>query len=376
MKIVNYIRKKNSKINYLFDNNIDSILLYNSKMFSTIILVSIIVMFIPILFSPFSISKSKLIPLYALSIVLFTLLYFLFQLNPLKKRPLIGIYLVFIGAFLFSIFLSVINSQEQRATIILGFFCIFPMCIIDKPYRYNLFSIVFYIIHTVLSFIIKGKALGLDDAINCFCFLALGIMIGNQMIKIRLDAFETKKQLITEKETDILTGLKNRRKLFQMINGFDKNDKTTPSGVIMMDLDNFKNYNDLFGHTAGDQLLSEFGRILLDYEKKYNLQFFRYGGEEFAGLSWLYDLNELQNIFESLKLSVNNISNCYKEVRVSIGITNCEAKNSNDYDKYLDLADKALYIAKATGKNKVVCFDPTKDYESSEIEWSFSQEAT
>ncbi len=372
MQIVDRLGKQKNTFKILFENNAESILLYNANMFSTLIAVGIIVIFIPILISPFSESKSRLIPIYLLSIVLLLLTFLIFQLKPLKKRPLFGVYLVFAIVFSLSIYLSVMNSQEQRATIILGLFCIFPMCIIDRPYRIKLFSIGLYLVHTFLAFMQKGRILGIDDAVNCFCFLTLGIVVGNRLIQIRVEAFESKRQLILDRETDDLTGLKNRRKLFQLISEFEAGDNNVPSGVIMMDIDNFKDYNDRFGHAAGDMLLHHFGKLLLRYEDMFKVQFFRYGGEEFTGFAWGYHLSELQSIVEALKVSVNGMTNCCQEVGVSIGITDCETKNFRNYEKYIELADKALYRAKAEGKNRVVCFDGSIDCDLSVIEKTFA----
>lgn len=372
MKITSRLEKQNYELRILVKNNAEPIFLHNTNMFKTFILVGIISMLIPILISPFSESKSRLIPIYLGSIILFILVFLMFQIKPFKEKPVLGIYLVFTGAFLFSIYMSVVNSPEQRATIILGLFCIFPLCLIDKPLRVDLFSIGVYLVHTALAFIFKGSVLGLDDAVNCLCFLTLGIVVGNQMIKTRVEAFETKRQLILEKETDELTGLKNRRKLFQLIGEYRVDDSNAPSSVIMIDIDDFKEYNDQFGHVAGDQLLNQFGKTLLFYEEKYNVQFFRYGGEEFTGFAWGYTLSELQSILLELKVSINGMTNCCQKVSVSIGITDSETKKFKNYEKYIELADKALYRAKAEGKNRIVCYDETMDFDFSLIKKSFA----
>ena len=367
MRIRDRLNNRKKVLKELFEKNAKSISSYNASILSLLILVGIIAILIPIMSIPFSESKSRLIPAYLLSVALFILAFWLFQRKPFKKRPLLGVYLVFFGAFVFAIYLSIVNSQEQRATIILGLFCIFPMCIIDKPYKIKLFSAAFYLVHTVLAFIFKGSTLGVDDAVNCFCFLTLSNIIGDRLIKIRVEAFEAKRQLILEKETDELTGLKNRRKLFQMLGEYDMNDSSAPSGVIMIDIDDFKAYNDQFGHVAGDQLLNRFGEILLSYEKMFKLQFFRYGGEEFVGLAWGYKLLELQSILETIKVSVNSMPDFHQEVRVSIGIADCETKSFSSYEKYIELADKALYKAKTEGKNRVVCYDEAIDSDVRDI---------
>lgn len=354
-------RRKKQKLKILFDNNTKSIASYNANIFSTLILAGIIVMSFPILVSPLSQGKTRLVPLYLLSIVLLLVLFLLFQLKPLKNYPILGVYLVFLGSFLFSIYLSVINSQNQRATIIIGLFCVFPMSIIDRPYRIKIFSVAMYLMHTVLAFILKGFDLGVDDLVNCFCFLTLGNAVGDRLIQIRLEAFESKRLLIIEKETDDLTGLKNRRKMLQLISEFESGGVDVPSGAVMLDIDNFKEYNDRYGHSAGDRLLRRLSEILLSFEKIYRVQFFRYGGDEFAGFSWGYTQSEIKGIFEEIKAAVNAISDCRREIGVSIGIADCRINSFCSIEKCIELADKALYRAKADGKNKLVLFNKSKD---------------
>lgn len=341
--------------------NIEAIMQYNASMLSTIILVSIIAMFVPILISPWSESKTRLIPLYLLSIVFFIVLFLVFKIKPLNRHPVIGIYLVLLGAFLFAIFLSVVNTPDQRATIILGLFCIFPMCIIDKPYRIKFFSVFFYLLHTALAFGLKGPVLGIDDAVNSLSFLILGNVVGDRLIQTRIESFESRRLLTLEKETDYLTGLKNRRKLYQGISEFEKDDGNRPSGVVMMDIDNFKVYNDEFGHAAGDQLLNQVGKVLLLFEEMFDVQFFRYGGEEFVGFAWGYDLTELEDISEALKTTISEVEGAVDKVSVSIGIVDCKVEKQGNYEKYIALADKALYRAKAEGKNRVVSYEESQD---------------
>lgn len=361
MRIMERLKKQKSTLKILFENNAESILLYNANILKTLIAVSAVVIGIPVMISPLSDSKSRLIPVYLLAIALLLLGYLTFQTAPFRKRPLLGVYVTFFLSFWLSIYLSVIHSPHQRATIILGLFCIFPMCIIDRPCRVNLFSIGFFLTHTALSVMLKGRNLGIDDAVNCFCFLILGIVVGNQSIRIRIEAYEAKRQLVLEKETDDLTGLKNRRKLFRLIGEWEAGGGDPPSGAVMIDIDNFKDYNDRFGHAAGDDLLKRFGKLLSDCEQMFRIQFFRYGGEEFAGFAWGYGLPELRGIMEKLKAEVNGMTGCHQEVRISIGIADCKAKAFQNYEKYMELADQALYKAKAEGKNRVVCYDGTGD---------------
>ncbi len=357
MRFLDRMIIKRNTLDVLFRNNAESIDVYNGSIFKTCITISVTTLTVPILFSPFSETKKNLVSGYAFTIALFILVFVIFQLRPLKARPILAVYTVFTLAFAFAIYLSVKNSPGQRATIILGLFCIFPMCVIDKPFKILIYSIGIYIVHTVMAFYLKSNITSFDDAINCLCFLVTGFVIGSKLIQIRVETFESKRRLTLDRETDELTRLKNRRKLFQLIDELEKGKNDPPSGVIMLDIDNFKSYNDRFGHAAGDKLLNSFGGLLLSYEDMFKVKFFRYGGEEFAGFAWGYSLAELQSIVEALKVSVNEMTDFHREISVSIGIANCGASKCRNYEKFIELADKALYRAKAEGKNRVVAID-------------------
>ena len=84
----------------------------------------------------------------------------------------------------------------------------------------------------------------------------------------------------------MLTGLKNRRRLFELLENLKDQLIEIPTGVMMIDIDYFKQYNDQYGHAAGDQYLSSLDQLFKGLEKEYHIQFFRYGGEEFTAFVW------------------------------------------------------------------------------------------
>lgn len=325
---------------------------YNEKMISVIIFIGGLLM-LPSLFAvPFSDTKIAAVPLYLTGIVASFGLFILFRFCIIKKYTKIGIYIYFSGVFLFAIYLSVIHTPNMRATILLGIFSIIPLCIIDRPAHMNAFMAVWFVIHTVLAFQLKPQY-ALDDAINSLSFAILGSYLGNIMTRVRLESYEAHRQLTIEKETDVLTGLLNRRKLLETLVALETTNIEKPSGIIMIDTDHFKDFNDKYGHMAGDGRLSKLGDMLLNFTQKFRINFYRYGGDEFVGVAYGYDQRELMSLAESLRLAVQDKIMYEQYMTVSIGVAYSGDQEVSSYKNIIEKADKALYVAKHLGRNRV-----------------------
>ena len=164
--------------------------------------------------------------------------------------------------------------------------------------------------------------------------------------------------------TDELTGLFNRR-------GFDsrlqlewnraRRDQT-PLGLFIFDIDNFKNYNDTYGHLQGDEALKAIA-VVLGKTLKRSIDFAaRWGGEEFAALLPETNLPGTINIAEKFRKNMEDteIFCSNKEVTritVSIGVNIFLPKQPVSVQDFLFGADSALYSAKNAGKNKVCIFE-------------------
>jgi len=154
--------------------------------------------------------------------------------------------------------------------------------------------------------------------------------------------------------TDRLTRIYNRWELENRINEMLKlyADEKKPMSLIFMDIDHFKHINDNFGHDVGDMVLKATVQLIKD-----NLQpqhvFGRWGGEEFLYALPDADLEKGKAFAERLRVQVEN--NCYMTVRyitMSFGVT--QLTDVDDFRSLVKRADKALYIAKETGRNRVV----------------------
>jgi diguanylate cyclase (GGDEF)-like protein len=158
---------------------------------------------------------------------------------------------------------------------------------------------------------------------------------------------------------DGMTGLYNRRFLEEFIDTFTKRAKRNKEtySILMLDVDFFKSVNDTYGHDVGDKVIVAIGKVLRDNIRESDLPI-RYGGEEFLLL--LHNANDegtrmvankVHQAFADLVFDVGNGETLQKTI--SIGIAKFP-KDGDSIWKCIKFADTALYVAKTTGRNKVV----------------------
>jgi len=325
---------------------------YNKKTLSTLLPIGWALTLLPLAVVPFSNTKINAVPAYLLAFSSYFILFILFKISPIKKYTLVGLYISFSVLFIFGLYLSVIHSPNMRATILLGGFILMPISFIDNFRRIRLALVFWLVVSTVLAFYLKPRY-ALDDAVNCTCSAVLGYYLGKMMVQVRLESFEARRQLIIEKETDMLTGLFNRRKLFETLADLETIDTEKPSGILMIDIDYFKDFNDKYGHVAGDKYLNHLGEALTKFAQNFRIHFYRYGGEEFVAMAYGYDEKELLSIAEGLRISVQSTDIDGHCSTVSIGVAYCGDEQVRNYENIIDRADKAAYAAKRAGRNKI-----------------------
>jgi len=200
--------------------------------------------------------------------------------------------------------------------------------------------------------------------------------------------------LINESEKDNLTGLFNRRTfevrlkrllLIQTLsnmetfeNGKERRNEIEPADktawLVMLDIDNFKNVNDTFGHVYGDEVLLVFSQKMREVFRKEDI-LFRFGGEEFLVVLEPCCLNDAKIALERYRKAIEEHDfPQVGHVTVSIGFAKIEYEDSPL--NVLNQADKALYYAKNSGRNQVLNYEDLvregsiehKEYTSGEIE--------
>jgi diguanylate cyclase (GGDEF)-like protein len=153
--------------------------------------------------------------------------------------------------------------------------------------------------------------------------------------------------------TDSLTGLKNRRKFDAEIDTEWRRAarQNTPLALLMIDADHFKAYNDTYGHQAGDQVLVGIAICISDTVRRAGDCAARYGGEEFAVLLPGCSADDALKVAETIRLKVAQWSEGPTVNTVSVGVASLTPVVSMDWSLLVEAADKALYAAKAGGRD-------------------------
>jgi diguanylate cyclase (GGDEF)-like protein len=156
--------------------------------------------------------------------------------------------------------------------------------------------------------------------------------------------------------TDALTGLRNRRKFDAEIEAEWRRAtrNAMPIALLMIDADHFKSYNDTYGHQAGDQVLIGIAICISDSVRRAGDCTARYGGEEFAVLLPGCSGNDALKVAETIRIKVEQWSDGPTVNTVSIGVASVVPVAGMDWSEFIEAADKALYTAKASGRNQSV----------------------
>jgi diguanylate cyclase (GGDEF)-like protein len=196
--------------------------------------------------------------------------------------------------------------------------------------------------------------LNIIDTIVQFYISNLVYIVSLYFLQNAIRAYIKSEQLQQMAFTDALTNLPNRRQieqwLDQELNCAKENN--TPLSVTILDIDNFKNINDRYGHDAGDFLLKEFSNVVGDSLRETTKFFGRWGGEEFIIITPNYTIRHAEELATQIKDKIKKHQfKLGTSITSSFGVT--EFTEQDDAVTFLVRADKALYNAKNNGKNQV-----------------------
>jgi diguanylate cyclase (GGDEF)-like protein len=208
----------------------------------------------------------------------------------------------------------------------------------------------------VLVVVGEAKTIGASPHSAWLLFPAAVCLIAIVMTGAKLLTERSEEKLKTLAVTDPLTGVLNRRGLIDQFHALRKieNDEKPLIAFLHFDLDNFKQINDRCGHQAGDSVLVAFSQVGQTSMRGRGF-FGRMGGEEFASILRVGDMIEAASIAEAIRLTLKRQTIVTGEhnitVTVSAGIA-IAAAESADLDLLLSAADRALYTAKDSGRDR------------------------
>jgi len=277
--------------------------------------------------------------------------------------------LYYINVIAFGIYLGVWANPGKYAVSFMGI-------LICALFLFNT-SPIFFLSHTisamavfmVVTVLVKPADCSSMDVTNSLFAGLLGLYFGWQITMHRITSTLTIHELEKERNNyydqstvDELTQLKNRRDFMQTFQRFIVSPRQSDNFLCLaiMDIDFFKRYNDHYGHPQGDECLRCIGKAFGSLGESMNIYVSRIGGEEFALLWFEKDSDNAKEIASKVNQMVRdlNIKHEFSDiapcVTVSIGVHVSPCGAIHDKQVLYDLADKALYTAKSSGRNCAV----------------------
>lgn len=207
---------------------------------------------------------------------------------------------------------------------------------------------------------IAGLDAGADDYITKpFDPLELRgrLRAGQRIVDLQEELLAAREELRCLATHDSLTRLWNRSAILSALQKALSSQRGSPLTVAMVDVDHFKNINDTYGHTVGDEALREIARRMISSVRPYDAVG-RYGGEEFLIVFEGCGPADAIPLAERLRKRISDepiqAAKASLSITVSIGVAVWVADGTEDHEAFIHRADAALYLAKNSGRNRVV----------------------
>ncbi|MCR4896604.1 MAG: GGDEF domain-containing protein [Lachnospiraceae bacterium] len=278
----------------------------------------------------------------------------------LKKDSILAQFLIYLSIsvlFLFAILITA-NKPAIPATTFIAFLLIAPMFMIDKPYFMALELCGASAVYLTWMYQVKPYEIWQMDSINVVIFTIVGVFLNVVANSLRIREFVLTREINIQKDTDELTGLKNKGALIRGINAFVGNESTGKGLLFLFDIDRFKAINDTYGHDVGDEVIRQIGETLREHFTADEV-LGRFGGDEF--IIFFKNVNDSAKASQLAEDVIDVIAECVslpdrdRAVSVSIGISVYDGSET-DYTGLFKKADTALYQAKADPEKQYVIF--------------------
>lgn len=274
-----------------------------------------------------------------------------FQLKRHQQAVLPVFYIFLITAYLFSMILGILMQSSTPATTFCVLLAILPMLIIDKPWRVSILLFVVGVTYSVATLKVKSPDVAALDIVNVVSFLILGIAVNYFDMRMKISEAVSRRHIEKERDTDDLTRLMTKAAANREIEGYL--EERNSAVLMLLDIDNFKQVNDLMGHAYGDAVLRKTSEILRIVFRDTDI-LSRFGGDEFVlFLPGIGDRDvvevRVKTLMSMLEMHMRG-SEQDINITASVGIA-MYPQDAGSYDELFQKADEALYASKRKGKN-------------------------
>ena len=282
---------------------------------------------------------------------------YFFLLKRDSKIAKLLMYLSMSLLFLFGCFISR-NNAYVPATTFIALLLIAPMFVIDRPIYMTVELCAASTVFLVWMHAVKEHDIWAVDVVNVVIFTVVAVFLNIIADSVRIREFVLTRKINIQKDTDELTGLKNKGALIREVNAVLHDGSTNKGALFVMDVDKFKSINDTFGHDVGDDVIVQFGTILAKQFTNGEIAA-RFGGDEFV--VFVKDADTA----DKARAVANGIINGAAEVilptvgrkmSVSVGAALYNGQE-NDFSEIFKKADSSLYRAKADAENRFCIFE-------------------
>lgn len=214
------------------------------------------------------------------------------------------------------------------------------------------------LVFVAFPFVQQSISLLIGNYVNLLILVVSAILNNYLQYSLFKEQDAQKEKLKKLSEYDELSNLHNRRSLNKFINDYNLGSTKTNIGVIMVDIDYFKKYNDFYGHIAGDLVIQKISKITNTFADEHNGFAARYGGEEFIIIFENITPELISLIAESVIKKVrdeniqHNSSLCCDRITISVGVGYTSTPHNNPW-AVIKYADEALFKAKNNGRNQI-----------------------
>lgn len=290
--------------------------------------------------------------LYLLLIVGYSALWWLFHRNN-RAKPTYMSYGFLISDLLLFLWFSIVNPHNFTTQ----FGILYILGLILYLFRFGKSLAFIWLVGSVTQIVAVALYLMSRDCLYHMSLIPVLVISYLFIGKMLADEEKVKQQLRNFSETDQLTSLANFRSLQARLEWYasHKVDQGELLSLIILDIDNFKKYNDTYGHEQGNQLLQELAQYLIAFVGS-GVLVARYGGEEFIVLLPGVNQESTKKTADRLVAGIAAHPFNHGPVTISAGIASTTTGSYKEVFQLIEKADQALYMAKRNGKNQAVLY--------------------